>query len=43
MKTYLCQEGTEKFTMEAENREQAEMYAEIFNAVVLKELKKYKL
>tara|TARA_R110000824_G_scaffold195435_1_gene378244 strand:- start:518 stop:637 length:120 start_codon:yes stop_codon:yes gene_type:complete len=38
MKTYLCKEGTEVFTIEAINLEQAEGYAEVYNAVVIKEV-----
>lgn len=39
MKTFLCQEGREKFHIEAPNLEQAEQDAAIYNAVVIKEVK----
>ena len=42
MKTYLCKEGKEKFTVEAKDRNEAEGICEMFNAVVIKELKNYK-
>ena len=40
MKTYLCKEGKEKFTIEAKDRNEAEGICEMFNAVVIKEIKK---
>jgi|TARA_R100001086_G_scaffold248638_1_gene186087 hypothetical protein len=39
MKTYLCKEGTEKFIMKAKNRNEAVELAEMYNAVVIKEIK----
>jgi hypothetical protein len=40
LKTYLCKEGKEKFTVEAKDRNEAEGICEMFNAVVIKEIKK---
>tara|TARA_R100000656_G_C3862277_1_gene110172 strand:+ start:346 stop:513 length:168 start_codon:yes stop_codon:yes gene_type:complete len=40
MKTYLCKEGKEKFTVEAKDRNEAEGICQMFNAVVIKEIKK---
>jgi hypothetical protein len=40
MKTYLCKEGTEEFIMKAKNRNEAEEFAQMYNAVVIKEIKK---
>lgn len=39
MKTYLCKEGNEQFTIEAENLKQAQEDAAIYNAKVIKEVK----
>ena len=39
MKTYLCKEGNQTFMMKAKNRKQAEEYAEMYNAVIIKEIK----
>lgn len=39
LKTYLCKEGKEKFTIEAKDRNEAEGICEMFNAVVIKEIK----
>jgi len=39
MKTFLCQEGREKFHIEAKNLAQAEQDASIYNAVVIREVK----
>lgn len=38
-KLFLCQEGTELFTMKAKNIAQAQEFALSYNAVVIKELK----
>ena len=40
MKTYLCKEGSKSFTMKAKNRNEAEELAQMYNAVVIKEIKK---
>ena len=37
MKTYLCKEGREKFTIEATNLNEAQEACEMWNAVVLGE------
>ena len=37
MKTYLCREGREKFTIEAPNLTEAQDAADMWNAVVLGE------
>ena len=37
MKTYLCREGREKFTIEAINLKDAESQVEVWNAIVLGE------
>ena len=37
MKTYLCKEGREKFTIQAECLADAESQVEVWNAVVLGE------
>jgi hypothetical protein len=37
MKTYLCKEGREKFTIEAKNLNDAEEQCLVWNAVVLGE------
>jgi hypothetical protein len=37
MKTWLCKEGREKFTIEAKTLKQAEAQVEVWNAVVLGE------
>lgn len=39
MKKFLCIEGTEKFTLEAENMKQAQEDAAIWNASVIHEIK----
>jgi hypothetical protein len=39
-KLFLCQEGTELFEMKAKDMEQAQEFAQTYNAVVIKELKK---
>lgn len=39
MKTYLCVADGEKFTIEAENKEQAQADASIYNGSVIKEIK----
>tara|TARA_R110002072_G_C7665108_1_gene509977 strand:+ start:177 stop:341 length:165 start_codon:yes stop_codon:yes gene_type:complete len=38
MKTYLCKEGKETFTIKAKSRNEAEEFAEMYNAVVIKEI-----
>ena len=42
MKTYLCKEGSEEFTVEAVDLKDAKEQCEMWNAVVIKELKNYK-
>lgn len=37
MKTYLCREGRERFTIEAKNLKDAESQVEVWNAIVLGE------
>lgn len=39
-KLFLCQEGTELFEMKAKDMEQAQEFAQTYNAVVIKELNK---
>jgi hypothetical protein len=39
LKTFLCQEGSEKFHIEAESLKQAQEDASMWNAVVVKEVK----
>ena len=39
MKTYLCKEGRETFTIKAKNLKDAEEQCLLWNAVVIKELK----
>ena len=38
-KNWLCQEGSEQFIMKATDRKEAEMFAEMYNAVVIGESK----
>lgn len=38
-KMFLCQEGTEKFTMKAKDMQQAVEFAQMYNAIVIKEIK----
>lgn len=38
MKKYLCREGSEEFILDAENLAQAQEYAAMYNAVVIREL-----
>lgn len=40
LKTYLCKEGKEKFTIEAKDINEAEEFAQMYNAIVIKEIKK---
>ena len=40
MKIYLCKEGNKSFTMKAKDRTEAEDFAQMYNAVVIKEIKK---
>ncbi len=42
-KLFLLQEGTKQFTIIAKDREKAESSAQLWNAVVIKEIKKYNL
>ena len=35
---FLCQEGTELFEMKAKDMEQAQEFAQMYNAVVIKQL-----
>ena len=42
MKTYLCKEGRETFTIKAKDRNEAEELAQIYNAIVIKQLKSTK-
>jgi hypothetical protein len=39
LRVYLCKEGREEFTLEAESLTQAQEYAALYNAVVICELK----
>jgi len=39
MKTFLCVEDGEKFTMDAENLREAKEFADMWNAEVIKEVK----
>tara|TARA_R110000824_G_scaffold259469_1_gene448197 strand:- start:914 stop:1045 length:132 start_codon:yes stop_codon:yes gene_type:complete len=43
MKTFLCKEGRETFTIKAKNRQEAEEICEMYNAVIIKEIKEDKL
>jgi hypothetical protein len=40
LKLFLCQEDTELFTVRAKDMEQAQEFAQDWNAVVIKEIKK---
>ncbi len=42
-KLFLLQEGTKQFPIIAKDREKAESSAQLWNAVVIKEIKKYNL
>jgi len=39
MKTYLCREGEQEFTIQANSYEEAMRYAMLYGAIVVKELK----
>lgn len=39
MRTYLCKEGNQTFTLKAKDRNEAEEFAQMYNAVVIKEIK----
>jgi len=38
-KIYLCKEGRETFKMKAKNRSEADEFAQMYNAIVIKEIK----
>jgi len=38
-KVYLCKEGSQTFKMKAKDIEQAKQYAQMYNAVIIKEIK----
>lgn len=43
VKVYLCKEGKEEFTVKASSLKEAQEYAEIYNGVAIREIKKAKL
>ena len=40
IKLFLCQEGTELFKIKAKDMKQAQEFAQMYNAVVIKQLNK---